>query len=169
MRTLFFSCLLACVGLGGTIVGDLQAQSSSELPPQLAHILEEQAAAWNRGDAAAWAAAFTDDADFVNIRGQVFAGRAAVAAQHARIFAGPFKGSHITITIRRSSEPAPGLALIETDQTVTHFAFLPPGIAPTAEGSLLTHMKYVAMARDGAWHLIAAQNTAALPEAAPPR
>ncbi len=127
------------------------------------HILDEQAAAWNRGDAAAWSSAFSEDADFINIRGDVFHGREAIVQQHARILGGPFKGSHIVITLRQLSAPAPGVALIESDHEVTGFASLPPGIVATADGVLRTHMKYVAAERDGRWVLVAGQNTAVLP------
>lgn len=50
-------------------------------------------AAWNAGDAEAFAARFAADAEFINIFGMLFVGRESVAAQHARIFSTIYKGS----------------------------------------------------------------------------
>jgi uncharacterized protein (TIGR02246 family) len=127
-------------------------------------LLAAEQAAWNAGDSVAYADSYSDDADFVNIRGQVFAGKTAVQQQHAKIFAGPFKGSTIKITMRLFKLLAPGLVLVDTDQEVTGYTFLPPGIVATSEGVLLTHFKYVvALQNDGAWKFVCGQNTSVLP------
>jgi uncharacterized protein (TIGR02246 family) len=139
------------------------------VPTRLGRIFSRQEAAWNSGDGAAWAADFTDDADFVNIRGDVFHGRAEIAQRHNMIFHGPFQGSHATITIRQYKDIAPGVALIETVYEVTGYKSLPPGIVPTMDKGLRTCMKYIAVEQGGQWRLVAAQNTAILPPAAPPR
>ena len=49
--------------------------------------------AWNAMDGAAFGASFAADADFVNIRGEHFRGRAAIAAGHAAIFKTIYAGS----------------------------------------------------------------------------
>jgi uncharacterized protein (TIGR02246 family) len=126
-------------------------------------LLAEQVA-WNANDNVTYASLYSDDADFINIRGQIFTGKAAIATVHGQIFAGPFKGSTIKITLRLFKLLSPGVALIDTDQEVTNFAFLPPGITPTSTGSLVTHFKYVALQQpDGSWKFTAGQNTAVLP------
>lgn len=126
-------------------------------------ILREQEEAWNRGDGNAFAKAFTEDSDFVNVRGDVFHGRAEIAARHSAIFSGPFKGSHLSLAIRRLTFLGSDVALIETDHELTNFQRMAPGIAATAPGVLRTHMKYVAVKRNGEWALVAAQNTAVSP------
>src|SRR6185295_18476642 len=50
-------------------------------------------AAWNAGDGDAFAAPFTVDADFVNIRAEHHRGRAAIAAGHAAILSTIYAGS----------------------------------------------------------------------------
>ena len=142
-----------------------RAQSSKDA---IQVLLSAQEAAWNRGDGPVWAAAFTPDADFINIRGDIFHGRAEIAQRHARIFAGPYLGSHVAVTIRRFTEVVPGVAVVETDQEVTHFRVLPPGVAATTDGVLQTHMKYVATKQADSWQFVAAQNTAVLPALSPP-
>ena len=60
-------------------------------------------AAWNAGDADAFSAPFTADADFVNIRAEHYRGRAAVAAGHAAILRTVYAGStnHYTVETAR--------------------------------------------------------------------
>ena len=58
-------------------------------------------AAWNAGDADAFAAPFTVDTDFVNIRAEHFRGRAAVAAGHAEIFRSSMPAASIAIRSRQ--------------------------------------------------------------------
>jgi uncharacterized protein (TIGR02246 family) len=128
-------------------------------------MLAVEQAAWNSGDSLAYAEVFTDDSDFINIRGQVFSGKAAVREQHARIFAGPFKGSTISIVLRRFTLLSAHVALVDTDQSVTNFHFLPPGIVETSGGLLVTHFKYLAVQQtDGTWKFTSGQNTAVLPK-----
>jgi hypothetical protein len=59
---------------------------------------------------------------------------------------------------------APGVVLVDTDQEVTGYTSLPPGIVPTSAGVLLTHFKYVvALQTDGTWKFVCGQNTSVLP------
>jgi uncharacterized protein (TIGR02246 family) len=55
--------------------------------------------AWNAGDGAAWAASFAENADFVDIRGADYQGRAAIQAGHQQIFDTIYKGSQIAYHI----------------------------------------------------------------------
>src|SRR5271170_6411716 len=142
-------------------------QSDLSPDPALTQLVHQQEAAWNAGDGAAWASVFTDDADFINIRGDVFHGREAIANRHVIIFNGPFKGSHDTTTIRSIVQPVPTIAIIETDNEITQFKVLPPGVAATSPGVLKTRMKFIALKQGYQWHFIAAQNTAILPPPPP--
>ena len=134
--------------------------------PQVAieKMLATEQSAWNTGDSASYASEYSDDADFINIRGQVFTGKMAVQQQHARIFAGPFKGSSIVIVLRKSDQISDSAILVDTDQTVTNFVGLPPGIVESSPGTLVTHFKYLAVRQiDGSWKFSSGQNTVALP------
>jgi uncharacterized protein (TIGR02246 family) len=126
-------------------------------------MLDEQAAAWNRRDALNWGQPFSEDADFVSIRGRVFCGRAAIIEQHARIFAGPFRGSRTHVEIRRMVQIAPGIVLVDATHEVTNFTFLPPSVTATSDGVLRTSMKYIAIGHSPRWEIVSAQNTAVLP------
>ena len=55
--------------------------------------------AWQRADGAGFAAACTDDVEFINLLGMHVTGRAAVAQLHATIFHGPYANSTVAFTI----------------------------------------------------------------------
>lgn len=128
-------------------------------------LVARQAEAWNRHDAAAWSKDFAPDADFVNIAGMVFSGRAEIEKRHAAIFASVFKDSRTQVTVRKLSFPRPDVALLETEHEVTQFGALPLGIQPTEPGLLRTRMKYVLTRERAGWQIIAAQNTDVKPVA----
>ena len=52
-------------------------------------------AAWNRGDAAAFAAPFADDATFIAFEGAALDGRDAIASFHEALFARQLKGTRL--------------------------------------------------------------------------
>jgi uncharacterized protein (TIGR02246 family) len=56
-------------------------------------LVAELEKAWNAADGAAFARPFADDADFVNIRGELFHTREAIANGHQVIFNTIYKGS----------------------------------------------------------------------------
>jgi uncharacterized protein (TIGR02246 family) len=154
--------LTFALGCGGTRAVVKAATPDPET--MIAAMLQTEQAAWNANDNATYGSVYTDDADFINIRGQIFTGRTAITQVHGMIFAGPFKGSTIQITTRLFKILSPGVVMVDTDQEVTNFAFLPPGIVPTTTGTLLTHFKYIAAQQtDGSWKFISGQNTSALP------
>lgn len=139
---------------------------AAEDTPQIAigKILAAEQRAWNGGDSVSYADEYTDDADFINIRGQIFAGKPAIQQQHAKIFGGPFKGSTIAIDLRRFNQISDSAVLVDTDQTVTQFAGLPPGVVESSKGTLVTHFKYLAVRQmDGSWKFASGQNTVVLP------
>jgi uncharacterized protein (TIGR02246 family) len=159
--------LLLTLAIAGSLDGKSFAQTSPSPEAQIQRILTKQEIAWNVGDSASWGSAFTEDADFINILGQVFHGREAITQLHALILAGQFKGSHNTVTMRQFRQITPEVVLVEALHEVTGYKSLPPGIAPTEGGLLKTRMKYVLVKRDETWQIVAAQNTAILPSPSP--
>jgi uncharacterized protein (TIGR02246 family) len=137
------------------------AQSPDET--SIREILRAQTDAWNRGDGIAWAKEFTDDGEYVNIRGDILHGRAYIGPRVTASLQSRMKGSHLSLAIRQFRFLTPDVALVETDYELTGIQGKLPGIAPTAKGVLKTRMKYVAVRRDQHWYFIAAQNTVILP------
>lgn len=58
--------------------------------------LTDLAAAWNKGDATAYGALFTDDADYITFFGLHLKGRQAIEDSHRHLFEGPMKGSQMS-------------------------------------------------------------------------
>ena len=65
-------------------------------------IVERLQRAWNAGDADVWADQFTEDADFVTVRGDYFRGRADIAGGHHAIFSTIYKDSQNQIELLRT-------------------------------------------------------------------
>ena len=78
----------------------------------LESIVRRLQTAWNAMDAAAFAASFASDADFVNIRGEHHQGRPAIAAGHAAIFRTIYAGSSVHFTVESARLLRPDVALL---------------------------------------------------------
>jgi uncharacterized protein (TIGR02246 family) len=130
-------------------------------------LVDRQTDAWNCNDAAGWARDFLEDANFINVRGDLVKGRAAIEKILAFIFRGPYKKSHCTVTIDSVGYPAADVCIVETTSEVTDFQGLPPGLVATAPGVLRTRFKLILVQRDGSWRIFAAQNTSIVPQAMP--
>lgn len=123
--------------------------------------MARQAEDWNRHDAHAWSAPFTEDADFINIIGMLFQGRAQIEKRHAELFEGIFKRSRVVVTTRKVRSLGPTSALAETDYELRDYDRLPPGLKPSdADGTLRTRLKYVLTLTPEGWRIVSAQNTA---------
>ncbi|MBF6464640.1 SgcJ/EcaC family oxidoreductase [Nocardia beijingensis] len=115
-------------------------------------LFDRQAAAWTKGDAEAFAAVFTADADYVTWLGTHFKGRAAIAAAHVPLFEKYLKGTHL-------------------DGEITQLRFLTPDVAVIhGKGAVLKGKQRrtrrntkvqttVAVRADSRWQIAAFQNT----------
>ena len=117
-----------------------------EIVSRLAGELER---AWNAGDGEAFAGPFTDSADFVNIRGEHFRGRAVISQGHQGIFDGIYKGSRIHYEAAGGYAIAPPCA---SDRSGT--LAVPSGRSPGAHG-----LPLVLVEQDGAWRIAVFHNT----------
>lgn len=127
-------------------------------------LLDAQIAAWNAGDAEAWCKDFTADADFVNILGMYFRGRAANAQRHGELFASIFKGSQLEAQEVNVRVLGDSIAIADAVLDLTHFRGLPPGIRATRDNaSLRTRMHYVLVREANHWCIVFSQNTAVMP------
>ncbi len=143
--------------------------TSTDADADIRALIANQAAAWNRHDAAGWASAFVPSAEFINILGTPFSGKPAIEGITARIFASIFKDSHDSVTVRKIIMVTPELAIAHYEHAVTGYSALPPGIQPSERGAdgkgvLRTLMVYVLQrGTDGKWMIVNGQNTAILP------
>jgi hypothetical protein len=67
--------LLLTLAFAASLQSNAFAQTAPSPEPQIQRLLTKQEVAWNIGDSASFGSAFTEDADFINILGQVFHGR----------------------------------------------------------------------------------------------
>ena len=129
--------------------------------PALRELIAKQAEAWNRHDAHAWAEPFLEQADFVNILGMLFEGRAQIEKRHADLFNGIFSKSRVVVKVRKVVSLGATSALIETVHELRDYTRLPPGLQPSdADGTLRTRLKYVMTLTGDGWRIASAQNTA---------
>lgn len=72
-------------------------------------------AAWDAGDADAFAAEFTDDASYVIYTGTAYTGRRVIAASHEPVLRKWRKGSRMEVRVRSARLLADGVAVVVTD------------------------------------------------------
>src|SRR5438876_7489049 len=75
-------------------------------------ILQQIETAWNRYDSVSLAAAFAEDANFIQIFGGQLDGRAAIEAAHRHIFETIYKGSHASFVLRSIRFLRPDVAVV---------------------------------------------------------
>lgn len=80
---------------------------------EVATIVESLVAAWNVHDAAGFAAAFHENADFTNVFGMSAEGRGAIERFHAPIFETMFRDSELTATDTRIRFLRPDVAAVD--------------------------------------------------------
>jgi uncharacterized protein (TIGR02246 family) len=80
---------------------------------EIAELMAGLAEAWNRGDATAYAAVFTEDADYITFDGTHTRGREAIESAHRWLFEGPLKGSTMSTGGAHTVKPlADGAVLV---------------------------------------------------------
>jgi uncharacterized protein (TIGR02246 family) len=112
--------------------------------------LDEFRAAWNSGDAASYAALFTDDATYVIFLGEALIGRAEIERNHADVFSRWQKGTKMAVK-------ALGVRSLGNDACSVLTVGGIGQKAPVAYDKLQT---FTLVRRGGRWLCAAFQNTA---------
>jgi uncharacterized protein (TIGR02246 family) len=121
-------------------------------------IVSALTAAWTAKDAAAYAAPYAVDLQFINPLGAVISGRDAYRALHASLFSGPFAGSTLTLVVRDIQFLTGTIAIVYLDTALTGYAFLPPGL-PSTGGVQRNRSTWVVEKRGGEWQIVFQQYT----------
>jgi uncharacterized protein (TIGR02246 family) len=125
-------------------------------------------AAWNAHDADAFVEPWNDDADHINILGDLVVGKPAVLAATQHIFGSLMARMTSEATVRDVRFPGPDVAILDVDQVMRGVGETPAGPLPwVADGALRTRIKIVATKCDGRWTVASFQNTAVLPRRGP--
>lgn len=114
---------------------------------------------WNHADGAAYGEGYWPDAELVDPTGRVWTGRGAVAQMHVDLWAGPFKGSHVTAAVRSICRLGANYLLVDLDLALHGALGAPPGAVVDAQGAIRTHLKHILEKRGGVWRILSAQNT----------
>jgi uncharacterized protein (TIGR02246 family) len=147
-RTILFAIAFS------TQLGAQQARNEAAIRK----IVDNETAAWNRGDAVGYSRDFARAGTFTNIRGQYFEGYDAFLKQHQVIFAGIFKNSTLKQDIVSLRFIRPDVAVVETLTSVTS-AQSPPGVAKDENGAFHTRLLQALAKESGVWKIVVYHNT----------
>ncbi|WP_369135020.1 SgcJ/EcaC family oxidoreductase [Modestobacter sp. I12A-02662] len=118
----------------------------------LTELFDRMCAAWTAGDADAYGACFTEDADYVSYDGTHARGRQAVVDNHDRLFRGVLTGSALVGRVESIRHLRPDVAVLHATGSV-----LMPWRARLPERRL-SRQTLVAVRDDGAWRIAALHN-----------
>jgi uncharacterized protein (TIGR02246 family) len=108
-------------------------------------IHQQMISAWNTGSGAAFAAPFTDDADFIVFEGTHLKGRREIASFHQQIFDTVVKGSRLEGEVKFVRFLSPQLAIMHSAVRTTLAG--QTEASPSRDSMQL----YVVTKRDGSW------------------
>lgn len=138
-------------------------QTPPEEPP-IRQIIQDEIAAWNAGDAAAFARHFAADGTFTNIRGQFFTGRDAFTERHDFIFKGIYRGTTMKQDIVSLKFVRPDVAVVETLTAVLGINKPSPGMSVDAKRRLRSRLLQVMLKEGGEWKIATFHNTDVRPD-----
>jgi len=110
--------------------------------------------AWNRHDAKAFAAEFSNDADFTNVRGVAVSGRSNIEAFHAPVFATIFKSSNQKYTDIKTRFIRRDVAAVDVHWELTGQTDPAGNALPARNGQLILVMTK----ESGGWQIVVMHN-----------
>lgn len=120
-------------------------------------VLQRLEAAWNAGDGEAYGRAYADDADFVNVQGELHHGSAAIAAGHDQIFRTIYAGSVNRMRLVDTRSLGDDVIVAHSRHTLD----CPHGPLAGVHEALVTSV----LVRSGAqWRIAASQTTLVAPQ-----
>lgn len=90
-------------------------ENTTGIATDMARALED---AWNAADGIAFGSVFTDDADFIDIRGAHHRGRNAIGHGHQAIFDSIYRGSKVTYSVVSAESVDAGTVYAVVDATL---------------------------------------------------
>lgn len=157
MRKHLLKLLLLAVSFSSA--GIISAAGENEDEAAIRALEVQQKEAWNRHDAKAYAALFTEDGDCVNVVGWWWKGRAEIEKKLTDAYAYVFRESVFTLGDVAVRLLEPNTAIVHVRWTMTG-ARTPQGI-PTPQQGIQTQL---VQKQAGKWLIAAFQNTNSVPE-----
>jgi len=117
----------AALVIGLTMAPMIHAQAPTDA--ELRRLTEAYAQAWAKGDATALAGLHTTEALRIGVDGKVAVGRAAIQQAFTEAFAGPYRGTKITLNVGQTARAAQDVYVSEGTYQIG--GGLPPAGVPT--------------------------------------
>jgi uncharacterized protein (TIGR02246 family) len=158
MRNLARGLALLLLAASSTL--NAQGQTDDEAVRKLPQAFCE---AWAKHDGHQLARIMADDVDFVNVGAHWLHGRSDFEKYHSRLLSGRFKGA--TLTLLQTE-----VRFLQSDMAVIHWSWKIDGdknFDGTPRQQRFGLMTMVAQKRSGAWQVVVAQNTNAMPGTPP--
>jgi uncharacterized protein (TIGR02246 family) len=125
---------------------------------EIQQLLGELTDAWDRGDASAFGARYRADGTFTNVSGGFYVGRDEFNLRHEDVFRGVFKGTRLSMTIRKLRFLRPDIAVVDLDLGVFGCHVRPPGVQVGPDGTLRTCLLMVLTKDHEKWWIAAYHN-----------
>lgn len=136
-----------------------RCESSEAQTTEIRELEKQQQDAWNRHDAKAYAALFSEDGDCVNVVGWWWKGRAEIEKKLTAAYAFVFRESVLTINDVEGRYPVPEMAIAHVRWTMV--GARTPEALPKPQQGIQTQLL---QKQNGKWLIVAFQNTNAIPE-----
>jgi uncharacterized protein (TIGR02246 family) len=95
---------------------------------EIHRLIGELTDAWRRGDATAFSARYRADGTFTNVNGGFYVGRDEFDRRHDEVFRGVFRGTTLSMTIRKLRFLRPDVAAVDVDLGVLGCHARPAGV-----------------------------------------
>ncbi len=156
---------VSIVGLIGSFGTELFARTteSPQNTAPLLRVLDDESAAWAKGDADAFAAHVLDNVVFTNIVGMFSIGKVPFVSQHKNIFATIYKGSSMEQFVQNISFVRSDTAIVDTITKLSSFHEVPFGSA-AVDGVLYTRLEQVMVKENGTWQVASFHNVSIQPK-----
>jgi uncharacterized protein (TIGR02246 family) len=134
------------------------------------NVLQEEVAAWNKGDAQAYSQHFAADGTFTNVLGMFFTGHEAFLDRHEEIFRGVFRGTVLRQEVVSLRFVRPDTAVVESLTWISGLSPSgpPPGTHTDAKGCLRTRLLQVMVKDAEGWKIAVYHNVDVKPTVTAP-
>jgi uncharacterized protein (TIGR02246 family) len=124
----------------------------------ITELIRAMTAAWQRGDAKAYGARCRADTTFTNVFGDFYMGRQDFDRRHKEIFAGIFRGTTLSMQIRKLRFVRPDVAVADIVTTLAGAKLRPAGVGAGPDGALHTALLMVLTKEREQWEISAYHN-----------
>ena len=121
-------------------------------------LIDQLTGAWKAGDAKAYGVRFLADGTFTNVNGEFYVGREEFDRRHAEVFAGVFRGTTLSLTMKKLRFVRPDVAIADVDTEVAGAQLRPQGVAVGPDGLLRSRLLMVLVKQNGAWWIATYHN-----------